>query len=581
MVAAESPVDSEAVTTPRYTASAALSNFSWETRDYSAIIRERIRRLSAIRDTTPAKELSSGETLSKGSLLLAALRMHYKAHPIDFIQDWVTTYDPREIDDGKTAFMPMVLFEHQREFIQWLFDRWAGGEDGVVEKSREMGISWLCMAFAIWMWLFHPGSKVGFGSYKEVKVDKIGDPDSLFEKGRILLRYLPPEFLPKGYKEDVHAPFMKFVNPDNGSSITGEAGDNIGRGGRASIYFVDEAAFLEHPDRAESALSQTSNVRIWVSTANGMGNPFYRKVVSGLFKVFRFHWRKDPRKSEAWYAEQKRRLEPHIVAQEIDIDYTASVERIVVPAKWVRAAVEIARLVNWPVYKHGIGGLDIGGGGSGKSVYVSRFGPFVDPARAWSDSDPSYTAQLGMQYAREDQVDVLNFDPIGVGAGTASTLEREKKWVVEQRETRDTRSTLYGYVNVNAINAGGTPSDDIWPDGKRASEKFANIRAELWWIMRDRFQKTYEYLLFLKGEQGGFQHPLEELIVMPNDPILLAQISTPTWDRTNTGKIVIESKRAMHTRGVPSPDYADALALTFAPATLSGDFTAADVGGLV
>lgn len=579
---ATSTVETQVGSTPDFTLSPALEAFDWEKRNYLPIIQERVSRLLALQSPAPAKELPGGQTLTQGQHLLLALRIHYKTHPIDFIQDWVTTFDPRLMgQEGKTAFVPMVLYPRQREFIQWLYDRWRAGEDGVVEKSREMGISWLCMAFAIWMWLFHSGAKVGFGSYKEVKVDKIGDPDSLFEKGRILFRNLPTEFLPAGYKEDTNAPFMKFLNPENGSSITGEAGDQIGRGGRASIYFIDEAAFLEHPDRVESALSQTTNVKIWVSTANGMGNPFYRKVTSGKFPVFRFHWRQDPRKNDAWYAEQKRRLEPHILAQEVDIDYTASIERIVIPNRWVRSAVDLNRLIDWPVFKHGIAGVDVGGGGSGKSTYICRFGPFVDPVKAWSDRDPSYTALKAMQYAREDAVDALNYDPLGVGAGTSGVFEREKKWEVEQRDTKQGVETTYGYVLVNAINVGETASYDIWPDNKRANEKFANIRAEVWWIMRDRLQKSHEHWLFLRGEEGGVKHPLDELLVMPDDPILIAQLSAPTWDRTNSGKILIESKRAMAARGVLSPDYADALALTFAPATLSGDFVAADLGGLI
>jgi len=581
-VASASTIKTWVESPPDFTTSAAYEAFDWEKRDYLPIIQERVRRLRAIQDPTPAKELPSGQVLTEGQKLLLALRIHYKTHPIDYIQDWVTTFDPRLLGkEGRTAFVPMVLFPRQREFIQWLYERWRNGEDGVVEKSREMGISWLCMAFGIWMWTFHSGAKIGFGSYKEVKVDKIGDPDALFEKGRILFRNLPQEFLPAGYKEDSHAPFMKFLNPENGSSITGEAGDQIGRGGRASIYFIDEAAFLEHPDRVEGALSQTSNVKIWVSTANGMGNPFYRKVTSGKFPVFRFHWRQDPRKNDAWYAEQKRRYEPHIIAQEVDIDYTASIERIVIPNKWVRSAVELNRLVDWPVFKHGIAGLDVGGGGSGKSAYITRFGPFIDPVKAWGDSDPSYTALKAMQFAREDAVDVLNYDPLGVGAGTSATFEREKKWVLAREETREGVTTTFGYVQVNAINVGQTPTDDIWPDGKRSTEKFANLRAELWWILRDRLQKSHEHLLFLRGEEGGVEHPLDELLAMPDDPILIAQLSAPTWDRTNTGKIMIESKRAMAARGVLSPDYADALALTFAPATLSGDFVVADLGGLV
>ncbi len=564
--------------------SPAIQAFDWKTRDYSGIIRERIRRLNALRDPTPVKELDDSTVVTQGAVRLEAAKLYYKTHPIDFIQDWVTTFDPREVEEDKTPFMPFVLFPRQKEFITWLRARMQEKKDGCAEKSRDMGISWLCMAFALWLWLFHPGVKVGFGSYKAEKVDKLGDPDSIFEKGRILLRNLPHEFLPSGYNEEDHAAYMKFIHPDNGSAVTGEAGDNIGRGGRASIYFIDEAAFLERPNNAEAALSQTANCRIWASTANGMGNPFYRKVMSGKFPVFRFHWTQDPRKDEAWYADQKSKLESHVVASEIDIDYTASVERIVIPQRWVQSAVKINQMVDWPSYHSGIAGLDVGGKGSGESVYIARFGPFVDPCVVWKDADPNLTAMLGMDQAKLDGVDAIHFDDIGVGEGTAATLQREKRWeiaVIEAENPIDAPTRILGLIGMIGVNVGETASDALWPDDKRSYEKFANIRAELWWMLRDRFEKTHEHVLYLEGKEGGKAHPLDELIVMPDDPTLQAQLSAPTWDPTNKGKILIESKRSMASRGVPSPDRADALALTFAPDALGGSFGTSDLAGLV
>ncbi len=564
--------------------SAALQAFSWEERDYTAIYRERLKRLNQLRDQTPHKELDDGTIITAGQARLAALEIFYKTNPTAFIEDWIITYDPRALEtEGRTAYMPFVMFERQHEFINFLLDRWRAGKDGVVEKSREVGISWLMMAFALWMWRFHPGAKIGFGTYKEQKLDKLGDMDSLFEKGRLLLKMLPVELLPTGFNHDEHATFCKFINPQNGAAVTGEAGDNIGRGGRATMYFIDEAAFLEHPDRAEAALSQTSNCRIWASTANGMGNPFYRKVTSGKFPVFRFCWQEDPRKNDAWYAEQQEKLEPHILAQEVDIDYTASIERVCIPQRWIRSAVKINNLVDWPIYRSGVAGLDVAAGGANKSVYVARFGPFVDPTRSWS-SDPNLAALIAMDHAKKDKVNAINFDAIGVGAGTSATFEREKAWehaVIEPKTPLDARQVVTAYIQVNPINAGDRPSDEIWPDEKRASEKFANLRAELWWIMRDRFLKTHEHVLWIEGKRGGRQHPLEELIAMPNDPTLQAQLSLPTWDATNGGKVLIESKASMRKRGVPSPDHADALALTFAPATLSGSFQSSDLGGLI
>src|SRR5690606_36724248 len=127
------------------------------------------------------------------------------------------------------------------------------------------------VAFACTMCLFHDGLTFGFGARKEEYVDKLGHPKSLFYKARMFMEHLPPEFR-RGWTRD-HAPHMRISFPATASVITGEAGDNIGRGDRAAMYFVDEAAFLERPQLVEASLSATTNCRIDISTPNGRANP--------------------------------------------------------------------------------------------------------------------------------------------------------------------------------------------------------------------------------------------------------------------------------------------------------------------
>ena len=121
-------------------------------------------------------------------------------------------------------------------------------------------------AFAVWLWLFYPGSTVGFGSRKEILVDRAGDLQSIFEKIRSIVRNLPHYLKPRGFKEHTHSNYMRLLNPANEATIIGEAGDNIGRGGRCSLFFVDEAAYLERPALIEAALTATTDVRIDIST---------------------------------------------------------------------------------------------------------------------------------------------------------------------------------------------------------------------------------------------------------------------------------------------------------------------------
>lgn len=97
-----------------------------------------------------------------------------------------------------------------------------------MEKARDMGATWDACAYSVWRWLFIDNDAIGWGSRKEALVDKLGDPDSIFEKMRLLLKRLPTVFMPKDFNWSRHATFMKLTNPENGSIVSGEAGDNIG-----------------------------------------------------------------------------------------------------------------------------------------------------------------------------------------------------------------------------------------------------------------------------------------------------------------------------------------------------------------
>jgi len=496
------------------------NKFDFLNPDYNAVFRERFTRLLNIRHDTSGR-------------ILAIHKEIYKDNPVQFIEDWMVTYDPRK----KLSYMPFMLFQRQKEYILWLKKLMEEKSDGLVEKSRDVGASWLNMAFSIWAFLFADGVKIGFGSRKEALVDRIGDPDSILEKGRMIIESLPKEFRPEKYE----LAFMKFQNLDNGARITGEAGDNIGRGGRNTIYFKDESAFYERPERIEAALSQNSDVKIDVSTPNGNGNPFYKKRFGGKIPVFVFDWRDDPRKDEAWYQKQKDMFEPWILAQEVDRDYNASVEGICIPAKWVKAAID------FQVEPSGekVAGLDVADEGADANAYIQIYGIAVQHIETWKEGDTTQTARKAWGYALEDGLDQLNFDSIGVGAGVKGELNSlvEKNGAV---------------FTVHGVNSGSSDLPGLYENTEKLNkDMFANIRAKMWWNLRRRFEKTYEVVNKIK------QHHVDELISIPNNTDLISEISQPLKEINDSGKILIESKKKMRIRGIPSPNLADALCLAF------------------
>jgi phage terminase large subunit len=478
--------------------------FDYKSPDYDAVYAERARRLSRIR---------------ADANLLPALKEYYKANPVAFINDWGMTFDPRNAERGIPTVIPFVLFPKQEEFVTWTYELWSGREDGLAEKCRDMGVSWLCVAVAVHMMLFHAGTVIGFGSRKEEYVDKLSDPKSLFWKVRQFIKLLPAEFRPTGWNEKTCAPFMNIKNPENGSYIVGEAGDNIGRGNRTSIYFKDESAFYERPDSIDAALSQTSNCKIDVSTPNGNGNPFYRKRHSGKVKVFSFRWQDDPRKGDEWYQKQVRTLDSVILAQEVNIDYNASTSDAFIDGELIASAqrkgpADVEAVGQWCI------GIDAAHFGDDETVIHSRRGRLNLPQITLRQCDGIAIAHKVEDHCRElesagGEIWSITIELDGPGVSAYDQLKRGP----------------YA-LKVKGVHTGARLSDD----------KNYNIRALMW---RD----ALEYL------QDG-------PVCLPPDGELKSQLGSVKY-KYKDGLMLMQSKKEYKSMYGKSPDRADAFVLTF------------------
>lgn len=497
--------------------------FDWKNPDYDAVYKDRVAMLERIR--SPDFDFE-------------ALWEYYSINADDFINDFGMTFDPRLAEISLPTTVPFILFPKQRDFINWVLDRWEGREDGLAEKSRDMGVSWLCAALAAWMWIFKPGVVVGFGSRKEAYVDDIGNPNSLFWKVRSFIDWLPPEFKPKGYDPKKDAPFMRIMNPDNGSSILGEAGDNIGRGARTSIYFKDESAFYERPEVIDAALSQTSNCKIDVSTPNGAGNPFYRKRHGGKISVFVFDWRDDPRKDEEWYKKQCDTLDPVVVAQEIDRNYESSVVNAFVPAELVNAAMKRGPADVVPNGGLRVG-IDVARFGDDNTVITFRRGRVLLNIVKLSKLDVAQVAARAHTEIRAygEIPEQIAVDTIGIGAGVADILRGH----YPDRNKAGKKVQIVVDVNASERMSNGIQY---------------NLRAFMWSEMRE----------WLKSAS------------IPNDQELRVDLTALRYSFRG-GELLLESKDDAKKRGVKSPDIGDSLALTFAKPIISKPASAPVIKG--
>lgn len=381
-----------------------------------------------------ALKINRDPSLAKG------LKAYYATRPIEFIDDFAITYDPRLASQKKLTTMPFIMFPRQKELITFILECLELNEAGLIEKSRDMGATWVCVSLSVWLWLFVTGSSVGWGSRKEMLVDRIGDPDSIFEKIRMQLNALPRLILPSGFDIKKHSSYMKIVNPENGNSITGEAGDNIGRGGRKSIYFKDESAHYDHPERIEAALGDNTDVKIDISSVNGSGNIFHRKRVAGqewrpnepikkgAVRVFILDWRDHPNKTQEWYNNRRAIAERegllHLFSQEVDRDYNACLVNLVIPKIWVNAAIDAHKILGIKEDGKVISAFDVADGGGDKNALVIRKGIVLRYVDQWAGVDVGESTRKVVSILKVNGCLNMQYDPIGVGSGVKAETNR-------------------------------------------------------------------------------------------------------------------------------------------------------------
>lgn len=512
--------------------------FDWKRLDYTHVYAARAERLEWIR-ANPS--------------LLPALKQHYAKNPGEFINDWGVTSDPRNRGRDLPVECPFVLFHRQQEMVRFVMDRMAAREPGLVEKSRDCGASWLVASLAATLCLFSNAVVVGIGSRTENKLDRHGDPDSLFWKVKFFISHLPPEF--RGtWDESKHCAHLRITVPDTGSAIVGEAGDGIGRGGRSTVYFIDEAAFIERPQLIEQSLASNTECRIDVSTPNGRANAFAIKRHSGRVKVFTFAWRDDPRKDSRWYQRQCELLDPVTRAQEIDLSYDASVEGVLIPAEWAQAAIGAhTKLGVTPTGEHRAA-LDVADEGKDRCAFVGRHGILLEHLVSWSgqNSDIYQTVVKTFGIADSQGYRAFDYDADGLGAGVRGDAVQIN---LKRREAGKHE------IEAAPFRGSGAVSDPeaSMVEGRFNKDYFANLKAQSWWALRLRFQATHRAVV-----EGIPVNPDSIISIDPQLPELnglLAELSQPTYEINSVGKILVNKTP----EGANSPNLADAAMIGFSP----------------
>lgn len=480
--------------------------------------------------------------------MLVGARALYAASPVTFIHDCVWMYEPRNANKGEPTRIPAVPFPRQREFIEWIHDRFRSRKSGPVEKSRDSGATWIASAFAVWIWLFFPGTSVGFGSRKEILVDRNGDMSSIFEKVRSIIRSLPSYLKPHGFNEKTHLNYMRILNPENDATIIGEAGDNIGRGGRTSLYFIDESAFLERPELVDAGLTATTDCRIDISTPN-VGSVFDAWCARTTPPdKFIFDIADAPWHTEAWRAQKKAELElkglGHIYRREYLRDAAAGLAGQLISSEWVEASIGAAQKLGIKVSGIRVAGLDVADGGSDASALAARHGIELQHLQTNPGALADEAGLWGYREATLRGCEEMRYDSIGVGAGAAASL-RDKKGI-----------RIVGWAGSDAVV---DPEQKYANTNRTNADMFLNRKAQAWWGLRDRFIATYQAVVM-----GKMPADLDDLISIPPDLPELRELKTEltqvTYKDTNAGKVQVNKAPD----GQKSPNRADAVVIAYA-----------------
>jgi hypothetical protein len=161
-------------------------------------------------------------------------------------------------------------------------------------------------------------------------------------------------------------------------------------------------------------------------------------------------------------------------------------------------------------------GVDVARFGDDRTVICKRQGQIVTEVKTWSNTDLMETVGRIVHEAENDNPSEICVDSIGLGSGVADRLRE------------------LGY-NVRDVNVA---------ESAAMNPQAARLRDDLWLTVRDWLnQRTCK---------------------LPKLDDLRAELCSPTYTFTSTGKIKVEGKSELKRRGLRSPDLADSLCLTFA-----------------
>jgi phage terminase large subunit len=190
-------------------------------------------------------------------------------------------------------------------------------------------------------------------------------------------------------------------------------------------------------------------------------------------------------------------------------EFSTSGENNIIPLSWVQSAVEaeVDDSDTETCY-----GLDVARMGTDKTVLTPRVGKTVQKQEIWGKKNTMETC--GIVRSLVEDYELVKVDACGLGAGVFDRLAELLQPTI-------------------GLESAAAAFDD---------KKFANLKAEMWWCAREKFEEQYE--------NGN-------TLSIPNDPELIEDLTGMKYNIKSNGKIIVEDKKDFKKRMGRSPDQGD------------------------
>lgn len=254
--------------------------------------------------------------------------------PVHFIRNYCKIRHPVR------GLIPFSLFDYQEDLIR----AYRTNRFNVILKARQLGISEVTAAYAVWLMLFHRQKNI------LVMATKLETAKNIVKKVATALKNVPPWL--RLYR--IISDNRMSIELSNGSVIKAiSSSADAGRSEALSLLIVDEAAFIEGFDELWTGLLptiQAGGKAIMLSTPNGVGGVFhktYTEAEQGIsdWRAHKLMWWVHPERNEgleddnerpgfktsAWFRKETRTMDPREIAQELECDFLSSGATVIGP----------------------------------------------------------------------------------------------------------------------------------------------------------------------------------------------------------------------------------------------------------